>query len=134
VTIRGAAWLLAAWIVSAGCGAEPAGEPTATPTFAEVRDDVLLPTCGFASCHGTGVGGLTLDEATSYDNLVEAPSVGAPGEILVVPGDPDASYLVAKLLGADGIVDDPMPPPFGGLAAADIELIRAWITAGAAND
>ena len=44
-----------------------------------------------------------------------------------VPGDADASYLVQKLEGADGISDDPMPPPAGGLDAEKIERVRSWI-------
>src|SRR5687767_13044201 len=97
--------------VAAGCGdkggADTAGGADAT--FTAVRDEVLLPSCAFSSCHGSGTGGLTLDEAGAYDAIVEAPSVGAPGEVLVVPGDPDASYLLSKLEGDPGIVGDRMP-------------------------
>ena len=106
-----------------------ASEP---PSFAVVRDDVLLLSCGFSSCHGGGAGGLTLDEAGAYDALVDVESTAAAGEIHVIPGDPDNSYLIKKLEAAPDIVDDPMPPPLGGQDPADIELIRAWIAAGAA--
>ncbi|MEQ1507146.1 MAG: hypothetical protein ABMB14_33265 [Myxococcota bacterium] len=125
-----------AWIgaIAAGCGGD-AGSSTATgdaPTFAEIRDEILVPSCGFSSCHGSGTGDLTISaDGDVYAALVDVPSVGSPGETLVVPGDPDASYLVAKLEGAAGIEGDPMPAP-SGLDPAEVDRIRAWIAAGAA--
>jgi hypothetical protein len=48
----------------------------------------------------------------------------------IVPGKPDASELVKRLiLPADH--DDLMPPKGGPLPAADIELVKAWIAQGA---
>lgn len=122
-------WLLLALSACAGKDAD-----TASPaTFTEVRDEVLLPSCGFSSCHGSGTGGLTLDEEGSYDALVNAESVGKPGAILVIPGDPDGSYLVHKLEGGPDIVDDQMPPG-GSMDDATIAAVRSWIEAGAADD
>lgn len=102
-------------------------------SFAAVRDEVLLPSCAFSSCHGAGAGGLTLDEAGSYEALVEVESLGAPGEVLVIPGDADGSYLIKKMTAASGIVGDPMPPD----ALVDdlrLEQVRSWIDRGAPND
>lgn len=109
-------------------GGEPATE---APTFADVQSEVLAG-CAFSSCHGSGTGGLTLD-GTSADHgrLVDAESAAAPGETLVIPGDPDGSYLVKKLEGADGIVGDPMPQS-APLADDKLQLVRDWIEAGAA--
>lgn len=103
------------------------------PTFTNVRDEVLLPTCGFSTCHGAGTGGLTLDEAGAYDALVDVDSTGSPGNTLVIPGDPDNSYLVRKLEGGPDIAGDQMPP--GGQIADDqLQLVRDWIEAGAQDD
>ena len=57
---------------------------------------------------------MNLTDSTAYATLVNAPSVSKPGAIRVVPGDPDASYLVQKIEGAPGIVGERMPqtPPF----------------------
>ena len=74
-----------------------------------------------------------MSEAGSYDALVGVESAAAPGEILVVPGDADSSYLVAKLEGADGIVEDQMPPG-SSLSADVIAGIRTWIDDGAQNN
>ncbi|HHO52125.1 MAG TPA: hypothetical protein ENK18_14935 [Deltaproteobacteria bacterium] len=125
-------WVLAS-IALAGCaGDEPADT---APTFTEVRDEILLPSCGFSSCHGGGAGGLQLDEASAYANLVDAESAAAPGSILVVPGDPEDSYLMSKLEGGPmAVTDERMPPPSGGFDPAKIDQIRAWIAAGALDD
>ncbi len=111
-------WMLA-------CGGEDA------PTFAEV-DTELAQSCGFSSCHGSGTGGLTLDGGEGdYQALVDAASNTAEGETLVIPGDAANSYLYKILIG-DGIDGDLMPPPSGGWEQDKIDLVAAWIDAGAA--
>ena len=106
----------------------------AAPTFTEVRDDILLPSCSLGtSCHSEGAGGLTLTAEGAYDALVGVESVVADGEILVIAGDAENSYLIKKVEGADGIVGDGMP--LG--TTLDQELsdeLRDWIDAGAEND
>lgn len=113
------------------------GEEVGDASFGAVRDDILLPSCGFSSCHGGGSGGLTLDPedpGAVHAALVNAPSTAAPGQTLVLPGDPDGSYLVMKLEGGSAVVGDVMPPPSGGLDAGDVAVIRAWIADGAAAE
>lgn len=100
------------------------------PPFSEIRDDILMPSCGLSNCHG-GAEPFVLSEDTTAADLVNVPSIDAPGEILVVAGDPDASYLVHKIEGRTSIVGEPMPPPFGGLQPDQIQTIRDWIAAGA---
>jgi hypothetical protein len=133
-----AVWsVVGSFVVLVGCAGDSGDTDVALdPTFTNVHTTVLQPTCAFSSCHGSAdAGDLTLtDAAASYDALVDAPSAGDPAQILVVPGDPDASYLVHKLEAASGIVGDPMPPPAGGLEPEKVALIRAWIAAGAPND
>lgn len=116
------------WLLMLACGKE------AVPTFTQVDSEIFVPSCGFSSCHGSGTGGLTLDGGDDYAALVDVESAGSPGAVLVVPGDADNSYLVWKLEGSDGIVEDPMPPPTGGFDVTKIEQVRAWIDAGALND
>jgi hypothetical protein len=79
-------------------------------------------------------GGLLLYE-DAYDNIVDVFATGA-NRRLVVPGDPDGSYIVNKL---DGSFDDPdvngsgvrMPLAMPELPAEELELIRRWIEEGA---
>ena len=114
-----------AFLLVVACEAAP-------DTYTAINDEVLIPSCGFSSCHGSGTGDLTLDE-NSYDDLVDVASSVKPGAIRVVPGDADASYLVHKLEGGPDIVDDPMPQG-GSLSDAQIAGIRRWIDNGALRD
>lgn len=108
--------------------------PIEPATFTEVRDEILLNSCAFSSCHGDqGSAGLTLTTESSYDALVNVPSTKSDGEILVIPGDADGSYLIHKMEGADGIVGDIMPPG-AGLPEEKIQAVRSWIDNGAPND
>jgi hypothetical protein len=113
-----------------------AGDDSPTPqevSFTYVRDEILLKSCGFSSCHGSESGGLTLTTDRAYEELLDEPSEEKPDMHRVVPGDPDNSYLIWKLEGAEGIVKDQMPPG-GELPEEKIAAIRAWIAAGAKND
>ena len=84
------------------------GEPV--DDFATLEADILVPSCAFSGCHGGDAGGLTLDDGVSYDALVGVESAAVPGEIRVVPGDSESSYLIKKLDGTGDIVGDVMPP------------------------
>ncbi len=104
------------------------------PTFTEVRDEILIPSCTLgSSCHSVGAGGWTFDEDDAYDKLVDYESVNAPGEILVIPDDADNSYLIRKVEWADDIVGEGMP--LGTTLNEELsQELRDWIDAGAADD
>lgn len=83
-------------------------------------------------CHspaGATQGGLDLS-VDPVAALVGVPSHEYSGRTLVVAGDPDASFLVAKVDGTEGADGDPMPP-MNGLGDADVELVRTWVREGA---
>lgn len=107
-----------------------ADAPADAPTFAEVQSQAFQG-CALSTCHGSGTGGLTLDgTAADYDRLVGVAAVGDSSQTLVVAGDADASYLVAKLEDVAGITGASMPP--GSAMSADtIQLVRDWIDGGA---
>ena len=74
-------------------------------------------------------------EGRSYQALVSQPSRFKTGAIFVVPGDPDASYLVHKLEGAADIVGSRMPRGTGPfVTSGQMQIIRRWIELGAKND
>jgi hypothetical protein len=104
-----------------------------TADLASIEANVFTPIC--SRCHiGAGAPeGLQLDAAHAYDLLVGVPSVEDPSLLRVKPGAPDDSYMVLKIQGSPGIVGVRMP--FGGpyLSQATIDVIRQWITDGAAN-
>ena len=139
--------LIGAGLLPAACGGDDAGDSsdadatpaaTATPaaidaSFTHIRDDILIPSCGFSSCHGSGTAGLTIDESSTYEDLVGAASLELPDMLRVAPNDVDASYLIWKLEDREGIIGDEMPP--GSLLPEEsLASIRAWIEAGAPND
>ena len=110
----------------------PPPPPANTSLFQQVQDTVLTPNC--TGCHAgpTPSAGLLLTAGNSYARLVNMPSgqVPAPGAILVIPGDPQNSYLVQKIEGR-AAVGGRMPLGRAPLPQASIDLVRAWIAAGA---
>jgi hypothetical protein len=121
-------------------GPTPNLEPTLSSIQREIfntQDSTGRLAC--IQCH-TNVGrtpasGLNLLEGQSHASLVGQASVGKPGAIRVVPGDPDASYLIHKIEGAPTIVGVRMPRGAGPfLTAGQISIIRRWIQLGAKND
>lgn len=126
---------LVVWLTStAACDSgDPADEP---PTFTEVHERVLQTGCVFATCHQAGAssaGMMSLERDEAHANLVDVPAAAAPGKIRVVPGDPDASYVIEKLTNAMPTAGEQMPPD-APLEDDRVELVRAWIEAGAADD
>jgi len=106
------------------------------PTLGQIQAVVFTPSCATVACH-TGPsgnplpGGLNLSsEVASLAALVGIPSVQQPTIMLVVPNDPDSSYLIQKL-GNMPLTGSQMP--FGGapLDPAVIAEIRQWIQDGA---
>ena len=75
--------------------------------------------------------GLRLDPGFSAGNLINIPSPRNPNLIRVVPGDPDASFLIQKLQGTDGLLGDRMPDGGPYLTTATVNVIRQWIQDGA---
>jgi hypothetical protein len=127
----------------AGGGTTAGGSTPAT--FKRVYDEVIVAnSCDSAFCHGgTATGGLSLvDQASAYDNLVGVAAQGPQcacktTKKRVEAGKPDESLLVEKLAKAKPVCGTQMPPPGGAqppATQAQIELVRAWISAGAKND
>ena len=126
--------LLAAAALLVACGSDDSGDadesglhPDAYALDALMRD-IFVPTCSSGRCHTFGIafGGLILD-ANVVENTVGVVSRGAPPRILVVAGDPNASYLVEKLEEETPAAGARMPAT-GALPPRDIARIRAWIT------
>lgn len=133
-------------IISIGCDEklrDVAGPtPDLQPTFTSIQRDIFnardssgRPGC--ISCHNAAgarfTANLSLVEGVSYQSLVGVASTGRPSAIRVVAGNPDASYLLNKVLGTD-IVGDRMPRLGPYLTDGQIRIIRRWIELGAKND
>jgi hypothetical protein len=106
------------------------------PTLTNVQAHVFDASCAFSSCHGGsyGSGDLDLTAGASYGELVGVEST-VPGEILVVAGDSASSYLVKKCTAGATFEGTVMPDGSpDGLDAERLDLLEAWIDAGAADD
>lgn len=109
--------------------------PTDTPlpvSFAPVQR-LLTDNCTQAQCHNLQflAGQLSLLPDGSRGNLVGVKSMQKPGAVLVVPHDPQSSYLLDKLLGKSGIRGSRMPIGRAYLDREQELLIWTWIADGA---
>jgi NapC/NirT cytochrome c family, N-terminal region/Planctomycete cytochrome C len=98
-------------------------EPTPLPTpeggeitYSTVIGSLFQARCG--SCHGAS-GGLQGLDLTSYEGMIKG---GANGPA-VVPGDVDGSLLIQKQTGEQS--------HFGQLTPEELDMVQAWIEAGA---
>jgi mono/diheme cytochrome c family protein len=80
-----------------------------------------------AGCHkGTfPSGGLNLEPA-NLGAIIDKPSKKAPGQKIVDPQAPEASYLLKKARRENGIAGKPMPPG-KPLTAEELQALEAWI-------
>jgi hypothetical protein len=106
------------------------------PTFTSIQETIFVPSC---VCHVGAQAplGLVLNSAATWGLLVNMPSAVASDLFLVEPGNPDDSYLIRKLEGGPDIVGFQMPPTELGeqhLSQETIDLVRAWIAAGALDN
>lgn len=84
--------------------------------------EILEESC--TMCHDSSDEDLNLEELS--------PLIGAKattGAELIKPGDPNASYLYLKMLGAEGIEGDSMPLGDDPLPDEQLNLVRDWIAA-----
>jgi hypothetical protein len=105
----------------------------AAPPFALVQK-IFNDNC--TTCHA-GMGAMVdLAPAVAWSGLVgqPAPAPDTCGGTLVVPGDPDTSYLYQKLSSATPCYGEQMPlGDFGPKPLPDcvVAIVRAWIAEGA---
>jgi hypothetical protein len=105
--------------------------PVPDPTWASIRDDVFIPSCG---CH-TGDApraDVGLDGDTPADLLDVDASSSFSGWKYIVAGSPEESLVYVRLTGGDGEVSA-MPPSSSGLDSEVTAVIAEWITAGASD-
>jgi hypothetical protein len=102
------------------------------PTLESIYDAIFMVSCAFDSCHGDNnfVYELRLSagvQAVSTE-LVNAPALSCKGWTLVVPGDPDHSFLWNKLTMETPACGMEMPFYTEPLSAPALDCIRGWIT------
>ena len=116
------------WRIAADAGAglllslllAPAAFADEAPLFGEHIRPILESRC--TTCHGPDRGQADLS-LVSLESIVQGGKTGPA----IVPGDPAASLLLAKVSG-----NEPVMPPVGEpLSESEVDLVRRWIAAGA---
>ena len=103
-----------------GCAADPADRPA---KWSYLHAAIIAPNCATSSCHSSlaATAGVVLDDPdVAYKTLTD------PKRNYVIPGDPGGTLVL--LLEGD---ERPRMPPDSPLPQADIDLVIAWIDAGA---
>jgi len=127
--------IFAVVVASAACSGVdvpvvPVGE---TVSYAAHLEPLVVARC--LSCHTADEpeAQLVLEVGSGYDAMVGQSSTQEPDELMVVPGDVEASYLWRKLV-HDVEIGRGMPRTIVGsieLPAEELELFRRWIAEGA---
>jgi hypothetical protein len=120
-------------------GCPPAPTPTATvvASLDVIQRTIFSPRCAIPTCHTAQAmaGNLVLDADSAHGQLVGVEpfidTARAAGLLRVDPGHPENSFLLVKLEGPPRDQGSRMPLSGTLLNAAEIQLIRAWIAAGA---
>jgi hypothetical protein len=101
-----------------------------TADFNSIQDHVFTPICSVCHSGPSAPRGLRLDAGNSYALLVGVNSSQVPGLQRVQAGNPDASYLLQKIVGSAAVGQR---MPLGGpyLPPATVAVIRQWIANGA---
>ncbi len=119
--------LVSAWIKAGAPESPKNGDlapsiPPLEPTFASIRDRIIIPKC--VACHRAG--------GTSPRVLLNSvfEMVNSPLEI-VLPGNPDESGLILVIRPNARKKMPPTESGIGPLKPGEIDLITAWIASGA---
>lgn len=136
------------FIFALACGNDDGGAltdagvvPCLESNFTSIQQGLLSTNrCATAGCHATnGQGGLTLSGSKTevHAALVNAATMNGSASATypnrVAPNQPDQSFLYIKV--TDPNTPGGIMPPIGDrLRQCDVDALRAWITAGAAND
>jgi len=105
-------------------------------TFGQVQSEIFTPRCALPGCHAGSfpAQGMNLSAGVAYGNIVNVPSREKSSLDRIEPGSPSTSYMWLKVTGDPSIVGSQMPLSGGPLSQVQLDLLRAWIEAGAPND
>jgi hypothetical protein len=118
--------------------------PDLEPTLSSIQREIFNVTDSSGrqaciQCHTDNgrvpAASLNLVEGRSYTQLVGRSSSQKAGATLVIPNDPESSYLIHKLEGRADIIGQRMPRTGGPfLTEGQVRIIKRWIEEGAKND
>jgi mono/diheme cytochrome c family protein len=87
-------------------------------------------------CHGgrRPSAGLGLSTDADLAALTQTTSTERDTLMLIAPGHPDASYLLMKIKGSDGIIGNRMPLGAEALSSKEVAMVEEWIRGLAVPD
>lgn len=109
------------------------------PSFAGAIQPIFTQRCALSECHAGAapVQDMSLEPGKAFNDIVNVESNVATLK-RIRPFLPDSSFLLHKIQGTQASVGDSlgarMPLRNCCLSQAQIDLVRAWITAGARNN
>ena len=124
--VAGVAIATLALVGMGACEEVDADDPTCEPTAASVAA-IFATSCNTSGCHAAEQPAVGLDLATAgvEDRLIDQ-AAAACDRTLVVPGDPELSFLLEKLTSSAPACGATMP--IGApLSDAEIACVRGWI-------
>jgi len=126
--------------LTSACGDGGSGGSSNPPasTFQRIQEQVFDVSCSSDACHSSvgRAGDLVLEEGASWDHLVNTvpsnPISYLHGYMRVMPGTPEMSLLMHKLTNSLSAGEGRgMPYNAAPLVPGTVEIINAWIAAGA---
>lgn len=117
-------WAVMAVFVSAVFSAGP--DPATVPPDVKA---IVGHSCAVSGCHRGQypTGNLNLEPDKLLASTLNVASDEAPGRKYIDTGDPEKSYLLAKIKGEPGIVGVRMPARGGPLSDDQIKAVQDWI-------
>ena len=128
------------WLASVACagdGTGPDGDDGGDEvTLSGDVQPIFTDNCLFSGCHAGSdpAQGMNLGAGQAFSSVVNVAARELPSMNRVTPNQPNSSYLFHKVQGTHLDVNgsgDRMPQGRSPLSQSDIDLIRAWIQAGA---
>lgn len=118
-----------------GCSSDPPSTTTPPePTLESLQAKVFDPRCSAAGCHHIDLAKSDLslgNQELTLRSMVNVPpsdpALRGRYPARIVPGDPDRSFLMRKLIGPTSGEGVRMPMNGAPLDAPTIEAIRTWI-------
>src|SRR5204863_9950262 len=114
-----------------GCNVKSSSTSSIEPKLSSIQVKVFDVSCNTVSCHGAEMKALLdLQPGHAHESLlapVEHDVAKFRYVARVVPGSPDSSFLMKKILGPASDEGDRMPQRNAMLSPDAIEAIRTWI-------
>jgi hypothetical protein len=136
-------WLLCSVLYFFGCGGGTDTPQVLSSKFSDIQKQTFNGSCATSGCHDASVQPqalLCLTPDSCYSQLMNHEIQAIQGTRrftrLVVPGNPDSSFLMYKLTLQSPSIEygDPMPARASRLPDDQITAIKTWILNGAKND